>query len=91
MSYRLVWDPSDFTIDRVLVSTKRDFADDMLGDCPDDTWMIAIDRRCWTFPFDTWRQGVVGVLSVDDHIDFSTMSNFRVGIQERVPLNWFTA
>jgi hypothetical protein len=42
MSYMLVWDPDDFTIYGVLVF--RDFADDMLGDCPDDAWMIAVDR-----------------------------------------------
>jgi hypothetical protein len=45
MSYRLVWDPSDFTIYGVLVFAQRNFADDMLGDCPNDTWMIVADRR----------------------------------------------
>jgi hypothetical protein len=81
MSYKLVWDLGDFTFYGVLVS--RDSVDDMLGDCPDDAWMIAVDRGCWsirTFPFDTWRRDVVDALSVDDHIDFSMMSDFRVGI-----------
>jgi hypothetical protein len=66
-SYRLVWDPGDFTIYGVLVFTWRDFVDDMLGDCPDDAWMIAVDWGCWSirdFPFDTWRLGVVDALSV---------------------------
>jgi hypothetical protein len=46
MSYKLVWNPGDFTIYRVLMSAQRDFVDDILGDFPDDTWMIAVDRRC---------------------------------------------
>jgi len=79
--YRLVWDPSDFTFYEFLVF--RDFADDMLGDFPDDDWLIAIDRGRWSirnFPFETWRHSVVDVLSVDDHVEFSMMFDFRVGI-----------
>ena len=63
--------------------TQRDFVDYMLGYCPNDTWMIAIERRYWSigaFPFDTWRLGVVDALSVGDHIDFSMMFDLRVGI-----------
>jgi hypothetical protein len=40
-SCKLVWDPGDFTFYGVLVS--RDFVNDMLGDCPDDAWMIVVD------------------------------------------------
>jgi hypothetical protein len=42
-SYMLVWDPGNFTIYGVLVFAWRDFVDDMLGDCPDYAWMIAVD------------------------------------------------
>jgi hypothetical protein len=45
--------------------------------------MIAIGWGCWSirdFPFDTWRLSVVDALSVCDHIDFSWMSDFRVGL-----------
>jgi hypothetical protein len=65
------------------VFTQRDFADDMLGYFPDDTWMIAVDMRYWSieaFPFDTWRLGVVDSLSVGDHIDFSMIYDLRVVI-----------
>jgi hypothetical protein len=45
MSYRLVWDPSEFTIYRVLVFSQRDFVDNMLGYFLDDTSMIASYMR----------------------------------------------
>jgi hypothetical protein len=75
MSYMLVWDPGDFTTYGVLVLAQRDFADDMLGDCSEDTWMIVADMRYWSieaFPFDTWRLG--------DHIYFSMISDLRLVI-----------
>jgi hypothetical protein len=81
MSYRLEWNSSNFTFYGVLVF--RDSGDDMLGDCPDYAWMILVDQGCWSirnFSFDTWRRGVLDALSVDDHIDFSMISDFRVGI-----------
>jgi hypothetical protein len=43
MSYRLGWDPGNFTFYEVLVS--RDFGD-MLGDCLDCAWMIVVDQGC---------------------------------------------
>jgi hypothetical protein len=61
----------------------RDSTENMLGDCPDDAWMIVVGRGCWSirdFPFDTWGRGIVDALSVDDHIDFSMMSDFKVGM-----------
>jgi hypothetical protein len=82
MSYKLVWEPGDFTIYGVLVFAWTDFADDILGDWSDNAWMFAVGWGCWSigvFPFDTWRLGVVDALSVFDHIDFSVMSDFRVG------------
>jgi hypothetical protein len=82
-SYRLVWDPGDFTTYGILVFAWRDFADDVLGYCLDDAWMIAVGWGCWSirdFPFDTWRLGVMDALSVCGHIDFSWMSDFRVGL-----------
>jgi hypothetical protein len=80
-SYRLVWDPGNFTFYGVLLF--MGICRRYVGDCLDDAWMIAVDQGCWSirnFPFDTWRRGVVDSLSVDDHIDFSMMSDFRVGI-----------
>jgi len=45
--------------------------------------MIPVDWGCCsirTFPFDTWRRSVVDALLVDDHIKFSMMCYFSVGI-----------
>jgi len=45
--------------------------------------MIEVGWECWSiryFPFDTWILGVMDALSVCGHIDFSWMSNFRVGL-----------
>jgi hypothetical protein len=40
MSSRIVWDPSDFTFYGVMVS--REYVNDMLGDFPNDDWMIVV-------------------------------------------------
>jgi hypothetical protein len=78
-----IWDLGDFTIYEVLVFAQRDFADDMLGDCLDDTWMIAVDVRYWSieaFLFDIWRLGFMNYPLVGDHIDFSMIYELRVVI-----------
>jgi hypothetical protein len=46
ISYRLVWDPGDFTFYGFLVS--RDSSNEILGDFPDDAWMIAVYQGCWS-------------------------------------------
>jgi hypothetical protein len=79
----LVWDPSDFTTYGILVLVWRDFGDNVLGDCVNNAWMIAVGWEWWsitTFPFDAWRLGVMDSLSVCGHIDFPWISDFRVGL-----------
>jgi hypothetical protein len=47
--------------------------------------MIAAGWECWSikdFPFDTWRLGFMDALSIFSHMDFSQMSDFRVGMVE---------
>ena len=54
-----------------------------MGDFPNGVYMHVVGWVCWSimdFPFDTWRLSVVDALSVCDHIDFSWMTNFRVGL-----------
>jgi hypothetical protein len=62
-SYGLVWDPNDFTTYRQVQErfAWREFVDNVLGDFPDDAWMIAVGWGCWSirdFPFDTWGLSV---------------------------------
>ena len=92
-SYRLVWDPGHFTSHKQVRErfAWRNFADDRLGDFLDDVLMIATGWGCWSiqaFPFDTWRLGVVDALSVCDHIEFSGMSDFRVGLVDFTEIHW---
>jgi hypothetical protein len=89
--YRLVWDLGDFTTYAILVFTWREFLDGVLEYCLDDAWMIAIGWGCWSirdFPFDTWRLGVMDSLSFCVHIDFSWISDFRVGLGDSTKIHW---
>jgi hypothetical protein len=70
---------------------KRSQVDSCVG-----TWKIRdMSRRCftsyrlvWDFPFDTRRLGVVDALPVCDHIDFSGMPDFRVGLVDLTEIHW---
>jgi hypothetical protein len=65
--------------------------DGMLGDCPYNAWMIEVGWGCWRIrssPFDTWRLGIVDALPVCDHIDFSMMSDLRVGLVNFTEIHW---
>jgi len=92
-SYMLVWDLGDFTTYRSVLEmfAWRDFAEDVLVDFPDDAWAIAVGWGRWSinaFPFDTWRLGIVDALSFCDHIEFSWMSDFRVGLVDSTEIHW---
>jgi hypothetical protein len=55
-SYKIVWDPSEFTTYEIIVFIWRDFLDDVLGYCSNDALMIAVGWEYWSvrdFPFDT--------------------------------------